>query len=1318
MKKTNKILAIILAILMVMSIIPITAGAEEIAVTYDYTVISEDEKTCRLNSDDGISRTDSVILVIPSEIDGYTVIELSDNFEYYSNTHKIVVPDSVEKIGKAFNGHDGLLTIVLGAGVSDFNPKSFVNMNYLKEFIVSEDNPYICSVDGVVFTKDMKKLLRFPTNWGKSSMYDIPDGVEVIGEEAFYQGWNLTKIEIPNSVTTIEKRAFLICNKLERIDMGKGVKTIGDYAFNNCSKLAYVSYASTEEDFYKISISTKGNDNLLNARFSFDDSDHECEFELSEVVPPTCLYDGYTLYVCSICGSEYEDNYVPATEEHIIEEVGKTNPTCTEKGYTTYACALCGSSYSSDFVSALGHNYKETETPPGETECVKAYKCSVCGYSYTVNGHSKVVTPAKVPTLTEAGNTRDERCSNCGLVYLEGQIIPALNENSFANLQGDNLIGVLDKEARTLTIYGTGTIESEYNFTSTYDKELGMNVGYTFYVDDVIIKEGVTGIGDDAFSGQPFDTYIIADSVKTIGDSAFFESFVKKIIIGDGVETIGPHAFRSCWYLKELEIGKSVKTIGNLALLHCDDLETITVDSENQYFSSDEFGVLFNKDKTTLILCPSSCEMETYTIPGTVTTIKADAFAECGKTLKSVIMPKSVTTIEESAFTTIGTMLSPTKFDIYYLGIEGEWNLINNGNGVDVDRYITVHYGENEHLTHHSETIVTPPTCTQKGCSTFICDCGLTYNYDYVDITGHKDNNSDKYCDSCNEYIGIATGIFAKTLVWTFDDVTGTLTISGSGPMSGFSTKSPWESYEKDIKTVIINEGITEINDYAFYGCENVTEVILHNGLTKIGFSSFENCYGLTTITIPDSLTLIDNYAFYSCYKLRNVKYSGMSEQWDEITIDSYNQPISYNARIHYNSTEVHTIEYKFEVIAATCFEQGYTTYTCSCGDSYVDDYVDATGHSYTSVITTPATHTTTGVMTYTCACGDTYTETIEKVIRHNYVPIVTPPTCTKIGYTTYVCSICNDSYEDDYIGETGHSYTSEITTPATHLTDGVEIFTCSNCGDSYTKAIEKTEKHNYESVVTTPICTEQGYTTYICECGDSYIDDYVDALGHNHTSEITVPATHTATGIMTYTCDCGDTYTETIEKLAEHNHNAVVTAPICTAQGYTTYACECGDTYVADYVDALGHTEEILHEVVPTCTGTGLTEGTMCSVCGETLTEQKELSANGHTPANVVEENHVAPTCAESGSKDVVVYCSVCEKEISRETETIEATGHADNDGNGYCDGCGEQLDSIVLCDHNCHKGGISGFIWKIVNFFNKLFGINKVCECGVAHY
>lgn len=112
------------------------------------------------------------------------------------------------------------------------------------------------------------------------------------------------------------------------------------------------------------------------------------------------------------------------------------------------------------------------------------------------------------------------------------------------------------------------------------------------------------------------------------------------------------------------------------------------------------------------------------------------------------------------------------------------------------------------------------------------------------------------------------------------------------------------------------------------------------------------------------------------------------------------------------------------------------------------------------------------------------------------------------------------------------------------------------------------------------------------------------------------------------------------------------------------------------------------------------------------------KISTIGHIAATAVEENYIVPTCTESGSIDKVVYCSVCGEEISRETIILDATGHADNDGDGYCDVDNEVLDPSVECDCNCHKSGISNFFFKFILFFQRLFGSNKECACGVAHY
>ena len=126
-----------------------------------------------------------------------------------------------------------------------------------------------------------------------------------------------------------------------------------------------------------------------------------------------------------------------------------------------------------------------------------------------------------------------------------------------------------------------------------------------------------------------------------------------------------------------------------------------------------------------------------------------------------------------------------------------------------------------------------------------------------------------------------------------------------------------------------------------------------------------------------------------------------------------------------------------------------------------------------------------------------------------------------------------------------------------------------------------------------------------------------------------------------------------------------VVTDPTCTEQGYTTYACANCDTAVAgNYVDATGHTEADAVEenrVEADCINAGSYDMVVyCSVCDAELSrEDFVIDAHGHSPLQAVEENRVEADCINAGSYDMVVYCSVCDAELSRENFAIDALGH-----------------------------------------------------------
>ena len=152
--------------------------------------------------------------------------------------------------------------------------------------------------------------------------------------------------------------------------------------------------------------------------------------------------------------------------------------------------------------------------------------------------------------------------------------------------------------------------------------------------------------------------------------------------------------------------------------------------------------------------------------------------------------------------------------------------------------------------------------------------------------------------------------------------------------------------------------------------------------------------------------------------------------------------------------------------------------------------------------------------------------------------------------------------------------------------------------------------------------------------------------------------ATATVTGKGNYT---GSKSADFQMTHTDHDYSETINqAPTCTEEGSATYTCTvCRYSYDKTLPATGIHTPVTDAKVDPTCTKTGLTEGSHCSVCGNVLTEQETIPALGHTPGKPVQENEVAATCTKDGSYDEVVYCEVCNDELSREAKTSEALGH-----------------------------------------------------------
>ena len=173
--------------------------------------------------------------------------------------------------------------------------------------------------------------------------------------------------------------------------------------------------------------------------------------------------------------------------------------------------------------------------------------------------------------------------------------------------------------------------------------------------------------------------------------------------------------------------------------------------------------------------------------------------------------------------------------------------------------------------------------------------------------------------------------------------------------------------------------------------------------------------------------------------------------------------------------------------------------------------------------------------------------------------------------------------------------------------------------------------------------------------------DEDLDVANHKFTWHVETVATCKVALVEEGVCICGYTTTRTGSKLEHKMEVLVGVAPTCTEAGLTDgiKCLVCDEVLLKQgVIPALGHTEVIDKAVAATCTEAGLTEGSHCSVCNEVLIAQTVVPVLGHTNVEV-KENNVAPTCLDSGSYGLVVSCSVCNIEISRETIIVPALGH-----------------------------------------------------------
>ena len=150
---------------------------------------------------------------------------------------EVVIPNGVTSIRSgAFYGYHGLTSVMIPKSVTSIGDSEFSYCRGRKDFIVDDANPTYKSINGLLLAKDGKTLIR-----GVNGEVVIPDGVTIIGKEAFSYCSGLTSVTIPESVASIGDDAFYSCSALTSVTIPEGVKSIGSYAFSYCRELVSVA---------------------------------------------------------------------------------------------------------------------------------------------------------------------------------------------------------------------------------------------------------------------------------------------------------------------------------------------------------------------------------------------------------------------------------------------------------------------------------------------------------------------------------------------------------------------------------------------------------------------------------------------------------------------------------------------------------------------------------------------------------------------------------------------------------------------------------------------------------------------------------------------------------------------------------------------------------------------------------------------------------------------------------------------------------------------------------------------------------------------